>query len=95
MALHLKPGEVVSLDVLVRDRAAMARLSPGELEAATVQAAGLLERLHLQALAPRSTEDPTPAEPPGQTLSAAEVAERLRVPRAYVYELIRRGQIRS
>ena len=87
-----KPAEI-SLDALVGDPATVARLSAGELEFAAVQVAGLLERLHLQALALRSTDAPAPAEPPGQTLTATEVAARLRVPRPYVYELIRRGEL--
>jgi len=79
----------VSLDAIVDNPAKVALLTPDERNAAIMRCAALLAALSALAPAPLGS---TPTAAP-RCLTVLEVAERLGLKPAYVYELVRRGEL--
>ncbi len=82
---------VPTLDGLAQDPAQVAALAPDTRQILTLRALTVLAALAAVPPAPNGRPPEAPAE--DRPLTVPEVAARLQVGKAYVYDLIRRGEI--
>jgi len=91
MTENIREHEITSLDSLVADPTRVQEISPGAAVECLVRLAGLQSLLLSRALANGVPTQPV-RTPEDRLLTIPEVAERLSVPRAYAYDLARRGE---
>ncbi len=90
--IRVRSGDGISLDALSADLSRAQEVSPSAAGELLARLAGL-QSLLLSRLLAGGVQTAAPGSQEDRLLTIPEVAERLSVPRAYAYELARRGEL--